>query len=654
MSVRKETVTAKSPTKKVVKKKTAANKTPAAVKTKVNKFERPLVASAFMSDASSRTRSYSGGVSNFGGERKRLASELHNIDSGITPFESSDGGVDVKEAIELCRKAYWNVSVFRMTIDIMTEFSNSKIHWRGGDQNAVKFFNTWYPEALGWKFNDQYFREYFRGGSMFIQRLDSKVSSQELRKMTRTASIDSGPVQKTIPIKYLMLDAANIKCDGNAGFDEPTYSKVLNSYEISKLKSPKTPAEKAFKAALHPDTKTAIDNGGVPTIPLDIDKVTAVFCKKQDYEPMAVPMFFPVLFDINLKLQFKKAEAVIAKAVDYCILLITMGAEPDKGGVDQALVDSMNDLFSTESVGRVLVSDYTTKMDFVIPDLNKILGSQKYEVVDRDINSGLLNIFFGEDKFANAMIKIDVFLERLKEAREAYLEGFLLPEVKRLSRELGFRNPPVPEFEEVDLKDDVEYYKVYNRLAEIGLLTPDETFEAYRSNKLPTKSDSEKNQKEFLKQKDEGFYAPIERGGKNGEVSGESGRPSGGTNKVSQNRKTSPIGASSGFSLDQIKNAASQIDTVISKVESSYKKKNSIKRMSKDHKKRALSLATYMMSNIEIENWSENIENALAGKISFNPDLNAKFEEILSEHDVKDELGVILLANSGTDLPKEV
>jgi hypothetical protein len=34
---------------------------------------------------------------------------------------------------------------------------------------------------------------------------------------------------------------------------------------------------------------------------------------------------FPVLFDIDLKLEFKKMEKVIARTADYMILLITAG-----------------------------------------------------------------------------------------------------------------------------------------------------------------------------------------------------------------------------------------------------------------------------------------------------------------------------------------
>ena len=64
-------------------------------------------------------------------------------------------------------------------------------------------------------------------------------------------------------------------------------------------------------------------------------------------------------------------------------------------------------------------------------------GEEKYKVVNSDISNGLMNIFWGEEKFANSMVKIKVFLERLNSAREAYLNEFLIPEMERVAKSLG-------------------------------------------------------------------------------------------------------------------------------------------------------------------------------------------------------------------------
>ena len=60
-----------------------------------------------------------------------------------------------------------------------------------------------------------------------------------------------------------------------------------------------------------------------------------------------------------------------------------------------------------------------------------LLDPAKYEVIDRDINIGLNNVFLGGEKFANQQKKVEVFVKRLQQAKKAFLENFLIPESAR-------------------------------------------------------------------------------------------------------------------------------------------------------------------------------------------------------------------------------
>ena len=124
----------------------------------------------------------------------------------------------------------------------------------------------------------------------------------------------------------------------------------------------------------------------------------------------AVPMGYPVLEDINFKQELKKMDMAIARTMQQAILLVTMGTEPDKGGVNQKNLQAMQTLFENQSVGRVLISDYTTDAKFVVPQISDLMDSKKYEIVNNDINIGLNNIFFGtKETYSNQNAKIKVF-----------------------------------------------------------------------------------------------------------------------------------------------------------------------------------------------------------------------------------------------------
>jgi hypothetical protein len=162
-----------------------------------------------------------------------------------------------------------------------------------------------------------------------------------------------------------------------SSFETGAYEKILSEYELARLQNPVSDEDRETFNGLPEDVRQDIQKGAYYQnglkIKLDPNKIIFAFYKKQDYEPFAVPFGYPVLEDINAKLELKKMDQAITRTVENVILLITMGAEPEKGGINPNNLIAMQKLFKNESVGRVLVSDYTTKADFVIPDLNKVL-----------------------------------------------------------------------------------------------------------------------------------------------------------------------------------------------------------------------------------------------------------------------------------------
>jgi hypothetical protein len=451
------------------------------------------------------------GDSSYTSVRRNAASTIartdryKNIDDGLIPFRYSTGvkansNMNIRDAVILCQKCYYNFAIFRNTIDLMTEFSCSNIYFKGGSQKSRDFFSALFKKINLFDFQDKFFREYYRSGNVFIYRFDTKVRDDDLDKITQTFGLNTSKAASVnLPARYIMLNPSDIQIAGTINFSLGRYYKVLSDYELERLKEPKTDEDKEVLQSLPPETQKLIKQRtvGVLTLPLDRNRLCAVFYKKQDYEPFAVPMGFPVLEDINWKAEMKKMDMAITRTMQQAVLLITMGTDPEKGGVNQKNLEAMQNLFQNQSVGRVLIADYTTKAQFVIPDIGNLIGPEKYEVVDKDIQIGLNNILIGSEKFANTSIKVQVFIERLKQARQTFLNEFLVPEIRRISKDIGFKNYPTPEFDDIDLKDDIQYSRVYTRLVELGVLTPEEGIQAIGTGRLPEPQDSISSQQKF-------------------------------------------------------------------------------------------------------------------------------------------------------------
>ena len=614
---------------------------------KIEKEEGSMIFEASASSNSTSTRR------NRAGTIERT-DKYKNIDDGLVPFKFSAGysgsnaTLDVRDAVKLCQKAYYNFSIFRNVIDLMTEFSISNIYFSGGNKKAKDFFSALFNKINVWNFQDKFFREYYRSGNVFVYRFDAQIKAEDVVKITQVYGQEKPTLLSkiNIPSRYIILNPADIRVLGALSFVEGKYQKVISDYELQRLKDPKTEEDLEIYNSLDEDTKKKIKDGksGIVFLPLDTSKVVAVFYKKQDYEPFAVPMGYPVLEDINFKAELKKMDMAISRTMQQAILLITTGAPPSEGGINQKNLVALQSLFENESVGRVLIADYTTKAEFVVPRIADLLDAKKYEIFDKDINIGLNNILVGGEKFANQSTKVDVFLARLEQGRQAFLNDFLIPEVKRIAKDLGFKSYPTPYFEEISLKDNAIKDRIYTRLLELGVLTPQETFEAMETGKLPDEESSIMNQKEFQTLKNDGLYSPLIGGQK--EQAAPDGRPSGTKGIPQETKKISPIGASTeNISLSKIKENMVLASQLQGKVEEALKKHHKLKKLNQAQKDVAEKISEVIISNEEPSDWVDKIQEYCEKPIDKNLERVKKVLELADKHQINTYLASLLLAS---------
>jgi len=345
-----------------------------------------------------------------------------------------------------------------------------------------------------------------------------------------------------------------------------------------------------------------------------------------------------------MKLEFKKIDQAIVRTIENVILLITMGNEPNKGGINHNNLAAMQELFRNESVGRVLISDYTTKAEFLIPDMNKVLGYEKYRIVNEDIKEGLQNIVVGSEKFSNTAVKAEIFLERLKEAREAFINDFLQPEIKQVCKNMGFKNYPIVRFKEVDTKDETQLQRVATRLMELGLMTPQQGMDVINKGVFPSAEQVDKSQEQFIEQRKQGYYNPLVGGApmmdlddepqtkqpKQKTTPGTPGRP-GGTTGIPQEISRAEISAKN---ITSVIHASEKLETFGKKqARKSYK----IKRLSKAQNETVNDLCKKVIMASNVEEWESNISKCFQDSNSILELSTMKeIEKTAEEHHLSD------------------
>jgi len=594
------------------------------------------------------------------------AERYSNIEGGVVPFiySASRGkytsNISIRDAIILCQKCYYNFSVFRNTIDLMTEFSCSPIYFTGGNAQSRKFFEAWANRVNLWRLQDEFYREYYRSGNVFLYKLNAIFNKEDMAAIT---DVLTAAKEKEVPIRYIILNPADIQSIGSASFISPRYVKVLNDFEMQVLTNPKTDEEKDLAkriqefGQLQETVKTAQSQTYL-VFYLDPDRVKAVFYKKQSYEPFGVPMGFPVLQDINWKQELKNIDMAISRTVQQAILLVTMGN--DEVGMPTAKqITALKNIFMNESIGRILVTDYTTQAKFIIPEIDKILDPKKYHIVNEDIKNGLNNILIGDEKYSNSTTKVEMFLARLNHAREVFLNEFLLPEIKYIGEQLGFKSVPTPRFKQADFRDDPNLSRIYSRLLEIGVLTPEEGITALETGRLPLPEESIESQKKLHGYHKDGLYQPVLNNPnlvipqtnenkseqqsstpapiKTGGAKGMTGRPPGnsGTPK-------STIKAGKKISAQDISTNLARFDLLEGSIENYLKEKFNKKKLAKQQKEIVKEIAETIAINEKPDKWLESIATYVTQPVQINDNLN-EINELSERHGVDIKTAILLM-----------
>lgn len=568
-------------------------------------------------------------------------------------FGDNRGGyLGARDSIELACKAYMGVPIVRNAVEISVEFSNQPLYIKTDNESQYKFLVEWFNAIKMSKLKEEFFREYYRSGNVFFMKFSGKFGPSYYKNFQQTF----GAKNNKIPIRYILLNPANIFVP--TGLTTPyTYTRLLSTYEIERLKNPLTEQDKQVYKDLPEEVKTQIQPGAsFPQglyIPLEPDRLRFVFYKKQSYEPLAVPMVYPVLPDIEAKLAMKKMDMMLARSMEHAILLVTTGetgTEHNGGnGINPNNIIRLQNLFTNQTIGRVLVADYTTKAQWLIPDIKEILGPEKYKVINEDIKEGLQSILTGEDKFANAQIKAKIFIQRLEEGQESFLSEFLMPEIIQICEDMGFRTVPKIGFRKIDLQDETVMARIYAQLGQLGILTAEEVVQALETNILPDASEMDASQSKYKKDRDAGKYLPLVGGTQ--EDPGTGGAPGGKTG--AKPKKPGPIGTSRGeaFSAKMYTENLKLSNALMNDISEKLQKKFKIKDLNDNQQKIVESLAKSIMAIHPADKWKKSVAKFIESPLEIPREVSDQIDEIRVKYEV-DDFDAILLMNSKTALPQ--
>lgn len=565
-----------------------------------------------------------------------------NIIDTFDPFYRSGAYVTIQDVIYITQQAYRAFPPLRNIIEIKNSICTADILLKDGNDSSNAFVQSWMDKININAVQDQFYRELYRSGNVFFYRFFADLNADEVSKLTGQKKVTN-----TIPLKYVVLNPGTVTVKWALNYLNPIYFRVLTRAEVMSLKNPQTDEDKRVFDALSDADKQAVQSGVPISIPIDMKNLRVIFYQKQDYEPFAVPSYFGVLEKINWKMELQNIDAAISRCTDWAILLITMGQKASDGGYDPNATKIMHEMLQNQSVKKSIVSDYTTKGEWLVPEVAQLLGPEKYKQVNADIQEGLSPLLFGEDKFATAKTKLAIFIKTLEQDRRRFLQ-FINNEIKQMCKDLGFKAIPTAYYPNVNLEDESLVRSTLLKFVQTGIMTPNEFYEALETGVFPDEATMLADQKEFKTQKDAGLFMPAVppvAGGAAG-----AGRPAGTTGIPQSTKNVSPVGTKASVNEEQeerpftipMEDLASNVILTTALQENIRKELRKKKVAEADIEIALAPIVTKIQLSYAPDEWSKNISKKMAKASEVTPETLKKIKEISDKHELPLEYATII------------
>ena len=279
-----------------------------------------------------------------------------------------------------------------------------------------------------------------------------------------------------LPVSYTVLNPQTVNIEGNLLFDTVSV-KLTPPPELGELlkksTSELTEDERALIKALPNEMKKAAESGG--EFQLDSRLVGSVTYRKQPYERYAKPRSTRLFETINYQQKLKDADISTLDGISNYILKITVGND-EYPVTSQAELETVSQLFNTPSKGFDVVWNHTMDIQKIVsPEIEAILGKEKYGQVNDDMTAGLAvtrAIIDGSGDINTAEVGLLTkgIMEEINYARRQ-VEKWIYREYRQIAEAMGFDRFPKVRWDEGVLKDTILYMNTLAQLVDRRMLS---------------------------------------------------------------------------------------------------------------------------------------------------------------------------------------
>ncbi len=400
---------------------------------------------------------------------------------------------DPKKLYERVMKYYYTEPIVGSVINLLSSLASKGFENDIDDPDIKNFYDTWvfdvnFEEILDWIYLDL-FKTSNVTTYKYIANYEPRVSTilpvGKKPKVKATGKVSAAKKKiwskGHLPIGYTVLNPALVNIEGNLLFNNVTVSLTPPPELGELMKKPsgeQTEEEKLLLKSLPTDLKAAAEGGG--EFKLDSRLVNTVTYKKQPYERYARPRTARVFDSIEYKQALRNADLSTLDGISNYILKITIGND-DYPVVSQEELEAVAQLFNTPSKSFDVVWNHTLKIEKIIsPEIEAILGKEKYAQVNDDITGGLSftrALIDGIGSTSDVAWAVRGVREDIEYARKQ-VTRWIYNEYRQIAEAMGFERFPSVRWDEGILKDDILYKNVLSAMVDRRMLSYETALES--------------------------------------------------------------------------------------------------------------------------------------------------------------------------------
>jgi len=401
-----------------------------------------------------------------------------------------------KEAIRMCMQAYDKVGIIRNVIDLMADFAGQGITIVHPNKRIEKFFRAWFKKVGGIERSERFLNTLYRCGNVVVKRRTAKINKRAEKDLRTSAAPDmeilvNNVNKREIPWKFDFLNPLSVEVIGDelaAFVGKPQYalkvSKLVRGLAKKGLNSD-SPYHRNLNAMLPPDIIQSIKNGE-NIIPLDNEKVSVYYYKKDDWLVWANPMIYAILDDIIMLEKMKLADISALDGAISNIRLWSLGDLDNKILPTKAAINKLRNILASNVGGGTMDLVWGPELKFTESSTQvfRFLGKEKYEPVLTNIYAGLgvpptlTGMANGSGGFTNNFISLKTLVERLEYGRQVLVDWWN-QELEIVQKAMGFRLPARIHFDQMVLSDEASEKNLLIQLADRNIISAETVVERF-------------------------------------------------------------------------------------------------------------------------------------------------------------------------------